>query len=107
MAVTVAFMLVCLATNAFEDLLAVAAFLYVANYMPTFAGFFVSRRREPLARRPFRVPWYPVVPGVALGGSVAFLIAAVVADPVHSTAALALVALSWPAYRLAARRGKE
>ena len=88
MAATVIFMVLCLTTNTFEDLLAVVAFLYVANYTLTFAGLFVSRHRDPLARRPFRVPWYPIVPGVALAGSVAFLIAAVVADPAHRAVAI-------------------
>ena len=107
MTATVIVMLVCLATNTFEALLAVVAFLYVANYALTFAGLFVSRRREPLARRPFRVPWYPFVPGVALAGSVAFMVAAVATDPMHSAVAISLVALSWPVYRFAARGGKE
>ena len=100
-------MLVCLATNTFDSLLAVVAFLYVANYALTFAGLFVSRRRAPLARRPFRVPGYPFVPGLALTGSVAFMIASVLTDPRHSAVAVALVALSWPVYRLAARTPKE
>ena len=96
-------MLVSIASNTFDDLLAIVAFLYVANYTLTFAGLFVSRRRFPLAKRPFRVPWYPFVPGLALAGSVAFMVAAVVTDPVHSAIANALVASSWPAYALAAR----
>ena len=104
---TAAFMLVCLATNTFDSLLAVVAFLYVANYALTFAGLFVSRRRAPLARRPFRVPGYPFVPGLALTGSVAFMIASVLTDPRHSAVAVSLVALSWPVYRLAARTPKE
>jgi APA family basic amino acid/polyamine antiporter len=104
---TAVVMLACIATNTFDELLAVVAFLYVANYALTFAGLFVSRRRAPLARRPFRVPWYPFVPGLALAGSVVFMVAAVVTDPGHSAVAGALVALSWPVYKLAARTGRE
>jgi basic amino acid/polyamine antiporter, APA family len=100
-------MLLAISSNTFDDLLAIAAFLYVANYALTFACLFVSRRRFPHARRPFRVPWYPFVPGLALAGSVAFMVAAVVTDPVHSAIAAALVALSWPAYALAARAPRE
>lgn len=100
-------MLLAIASDTFDALLAVAAFLYVANYGLTFASLFVSRRRFPLANRPFRVPWYPLVPGVALAGSLAFMIAAVMTDPAHSAIAVALVALSWPVYRLATRGSKE
>ena len=107
LAATVAVMLACLATNTFDTLLAVVAFLYVTNYALTFAGLFVSRRRVPLARRPFRVPLYPWIPGVALAGSIAFMIAALFTDPAHSAAAVALVALSWPLYRLAAGARSE
>ena len=107
LAATVAVMLACLATNTFDTLLAVVAFLYVTNYALTFAGLFVSRRRVPLARRPFRVPLYPWIPGVALAGSIAFMIAAIFTDPAHSAAAVALVALSWPLYRLAAGARSE
>ncbi|HWV95349.1 MAG TPA: APC family permease, partial [Vicinamibacterales bacterium] len=54
--------LVCIATNTFNTLLAMLAFLFVANYALVFSAFFVSRRRTPHASRPFRVPGYPFVP---------------------------------------------
>jgi basic amino acid/polyamine antiporter, APA family len=69
-----------------------------------FSSLFVSRRKAPHARRPFRVPGYPVVPGLALGGSLAFIVAAVLTDSTNSGIAVGLVVLSWPAYRLATRR---
>lgn len=94
----------CIATNTFDTVLALLAFLFVANYALTFVGFFVSRRRAPHARRPFRVPGYPVVPALALTGSLAFMLGAVLTDSTNSLIAIALVMLSWPAYRLATRR---
>jgi APA family basic amino acid/polyamine antiporter len=94
----------CIATNTFDTLLALLAFLFVANYALTFTALFVSRRRQPEARRPFRVPLYPLVPALALGGSVLFMIGAAWSDRGNSLLALALVALSWPLYRLMNRR---
>jgi amino acid transporter len=88
-----------IATNTFNRVLALLAFLFVANYALAFIGLFVSRRREPGAERPFRVPGYPVVPGVALAGSLAFLIAAIASDRVNSLVAISLVAASWPIHR--------
>jgi APA family basic amino acid/polyamine antiporter len=50
--------------------------------------------------RPFRVPGYPFVPGIALAGSLAFMVAAVLSDRTNSMLAVALLGISWPVYRL-------
>jgi APA family basic amino acid/polyamine antiporter len=96
--------LACIATNTFETVLAMLAFLFVASYALTFIAFFASRRRAPEATRPFRVPGYPFVPGLALAGSLAFMVAAVVGDRTNSVRALALLAITWPVYRLTRAR---
>ena len=87
-----------IATNTFDTVLALLAFFFVGNYALVFTSFFVLRRREPDAPRPFRVPAYPWVPGLALAGSIAFLVAAVWGDRSNSLLALALLGMSWPAY---------
>jgi APA family basic amino acid/polyamine antiporter len=91
---------VCIATNTFDTLLAMLAFLFVANYGLVFTAFFVSRHRTPDAARPFRVPGYPFIPGLALGGSLAFMVGAVLGDRANSMLAIALLVISWPVYRL-------
>ena len=91
---------VCIATNTFDTLLAMLAFLFVANYGLVFTAFFVSRHRTPEAARPFRVPGYPFIPGLALGGSLAFMVGAVLGDRANSMLAIALLVISWPVYRL-------
>ena len=96
--------LACIATNTFDTVLAMLAFLFVANYALTFIALFTSRKRAPDARRPFRVPAYPFVPAVALAGSLAFMVAAVVSDRANSMLSLALLAISWPVYRLVRAR---
>jgi APA family basic amino acid/polyamine antiporter len=92
--------LACIATNTFNTVLAMLAFLFVANYGLTFIALFASRRRWPDAPRPFRVPGYPFVPGLALTGSLAFMVAAVVSDRTNSMRSLALLGISWPVYLL-------
>jgi APA family basic amino acid/polyamine antiporter len=89
-----------IATNTFDSVLALLAFFFVANYALSFTSVFVLRRREPDTPRPFRVPGYPVTAGVALLGSVAFLIAAVASDRANSLIALALLGASLPVYLL-------
>lgn len=86
-------------TNTFNTVVAMLAFMFVANYAVTFTTFFVMRKRQPDAQRPFRVPLYPFVPALALIGSLAFIAAALVSDTTNSLYALALVGISWPIYR--------
>jgi basic amino acid/polyamine antiporter, APA family len=96
-----------IATNTFDTALALLAFFFVANYAICFAVVFVMRRREPDAPRPFRVPGYPWVPGLALAGSVAFLVGAVLGDRANSLRALGLLAASLPIYLVFRRRAQS
>jgi basic amino acid/polyamine antiporter, APA family len=87
-----------IATNSFDTALALLAFFFVANYALCFIAVFVLRFREPDAPRPFRIPLYPVVPALALGGSLAFLAASVLGDRTNSLWSLLLLAASLPVY---------
>jgi APA family basic amino acid/polyamine antiporter len=95
--------LTAIATNTIDTILATLAFMFVANYGLTFVALFALRRRAPDAPRPFRVPGYPFVPAIALAGSLAFLVGAVVSDRANSIRSLALLAISWPVYRIIRR----
>lgn len=90
-------------TGTFETVIALLAFVFVANYVLVFFSLFVQRRRAPELPRPFRVPGYPLVPAFALFGSVIFLLASIWSDPVHSLVAIGMIVVSWPIYRLARR----
>jgi APA family basic amino acid/polyamine antiporter len=92
-----------IATGAFNAIIAVLAFFFVANYVLAFASVFVLRRREPETPRPYRAWGYPWTTGAALLGSLAFLAGAVAGDTRSSVYALGLLAASVPAYLLAAR----
>ncbi len=85
-------------SNSFDAVLAILAFFMIATYGLALAAFFKLRWREPDAPRPFRVPGYPIVPGLALVGAAGFLVAASVGDPRNSAWAIGLVALSWPVF---------
>ena len=91
--VTIAFV----ATGTFNQVIALAAFFFVANYATSFLSVFWLRRIEPRTERPYRAWGYPVTTAIVLVGSVAFLIAAIVAEPRQSGYALLLLAVSYPA----------
>jgi APA family basic amino acid/polyamine antiporter len=100
-------MLLLIATNSFDTILALLAFFFVANYALSFASVFVLRRREPLTPRPFRAIGYPWTTGIALAGSIAFLAASVVGDPGGSVRSLLLLAASVPVFLLVRGRGSS
>ncbi|HEY7472172.1 MAG TPA: APC family permease [Gemmatimonadota bacterium] len=97
--------LLLIATNTFDTILALLAFFFVANYVLSFTSVFVLRRREPDTPRPFRAIGYPWTTGLALAGSIAFLVASFVGDPANSARSLLLLAASVPVFLLI--RGRE
>ncbi|HMD31501.1 MAG TPA: APC family permease, partial [Candidatus Acidoferrales bacterium] len=95
----------------FSALIEMMAYFFVANYAMSFLSLFILRRREPDAPRPYRAWGYPWTTGLALLGAVAFLVGSIVADITNTQAerhysiyALALLALSYPAFRLMRRK---
>lgn len=101
--VTTAVAIALIATGTFERLVAMAAFFLAANYTVSFLALIALRRREPDAPRTFRAWGYPWSAAIVLAGSLAFLIAALVADRVNAIAAIALLAAGL-AVRAAFRR---
>lgn len=94
--VTIAF----LASGTFNQIIAIAAFFFVASYTLSFAAVFVLRKREPDRRRPFRAFGHPWTTGFVLAGSLGFLGSAIVGDRRNSVVALAIVVVSYPVFRL-------
>jgi APA family basic amino acid/polyamine antiporter len=95
-------------TGTFNEVIAKLAFFFVANYTLSFVSLFVLRRRAPDAARPYRAWGHPLTTGLGLLASVAFLVGAVMVDLKNSLYALALLAITVPAFVLmrAARRSK-
>ena len=87
----------------FEKVITVVAFFFVANYSLSFISVFVLRRREPEKERPYRAWGYPWTTGVALIGSIGFLIGAIASDTRNSVYALAMLGVSYPLFRLVRR----
>jgi APA family basic amino acid/polyamine antiporter len=84
----------------FEKVITVLAFFFVANYTLSFISVFVLRRREPEKERPYRAWGYPWTTALALLGSVLFLVGGIASDTRNSLYALALLAVSYPLFRL-------
>ncbi len=87
----------------FAKVISVLAFFFVANYALSFISVFVLRWREPDKPRPYKAWGYPFTTGLALIGSVVFLIGAVASDlksgSRDSIYAVLLLATSYPVFR--------
>jgi basic amino acid/polyamine antiporter, APA family len=86
--------------GSFETVIAMLSFFFVANYTLTYTSLFVLRKKEPAMDRPYRAWGYPWTTGIALGGSVLFLIGSIVTDRDNAPWALAMLVLSYPVYRV-------
>jgi basic amino acid/polyamine antiporter, APA family len=87
----------------FGKVISILAFFFVANYALSFISVFVLRWREPEKPRPYRAWGYPLTTGLALIGSVVFLVGAVASDlksgSRDSIYAVLLLAASYPVFR--------
>ena len=64
------------------------------------AGVIVLRRKRPQLARPYRTPWYPVVPLIFIAGTLWVVGSALVARPVTTLGGIALTLLGLPVYAL-------
>ena len=87
-----------------EQLIAVAAVLYVLNYLSAYAAVVRLRRMEPSTLRPFKAWGYPWTTWIVLLGSATFLVATVSEDVHSGVFACVLLALAAPAYAWARHR---
>jgi APA family basic amino acid/polyamine antiporter len=91
---------VAFAIFSFDRVIAMLAFFFVTNYLLSFISLFLLRRREPDMPRPYRAWGYPWTTGLAVIGSVCFLIEAVREDRTNSVLTLVALACSYPVYRV-------
>lgn len=92
-------------TRTFEQL----ADTFVLSIWPFYglavAGLYRLRRTRPELPRPYRVPGYPIVPGIFLAAVVFLVGNAFVADPFWTSVTFAIVLAGLPVYLALFRRG--
>ncbi len=86
--------------GSFERVIAMLSFFFVANYTLSYASLFVLRRKEPQMPRPYRAWGYPWTTGIALIGSILFLVGSILTDRENAPLALGMLVLSYPLYRI-------
>ena len=91
-------------SGTFEQIIAIAAVLFLLNYVSAYTALFVLRRREPAMPRPYRAFGYPFTTAIVLLGCVLLWIAAILEDRWSGFFAGLLLIACTPAYAWIARR---
>ncbi|MBX9669888.1 MAG: APC family permease [Candidatus Obscuribacterales bacterium] len=89
--------------GSFERVIAMLSFFFVANYTLSYLSLFLLRKNEPNLDRPYRAWGYPWTTGIALIGSIIFLIGCMVTDRTNAPYALLMLIASYPVYLLLKR----
>ena len=58
----------------------------------------ILRKREPELKRPFKVPWYPIIPLISVIGGVFIVVSTIINQFVHSLIGIVLTLLGLPIY---------
>ena len=87
-----------------EMLLAISQFLAVTITILLVGSLFVLRRKEPDAPRPYRAWGYPFAPLLMLAIGVVLFFGYIYSNPYPSLYSIGLLLLSYPLFRLVARR---
>jgi APA family basic amino acid/polyamine antiporter len=67
-------------SGTFEQIVAIAAVLFLLCYVSTYVALFVLRRKEPATPRPYRAFGYPYTTVIVLGGCMLLWVAAIMED---------------------------
>lgn len=92
--------LVFILTGSFDQVIALLAFFFVANYTLSFTALFIMRAKGIGEADHYRAWGHPWTTALALLGSIAFLGGAIWSDPRNSAGAVIGLALSYPAFLL-------
>jgi len=88
----------------FEFLLLLSVFFYVPLYLALIAGVLILRKRDPDGERPYRAWGHPYSTIVCLVGWTIVTLFQAYAERETALYAVAMVAVSWPAYRYLTRK---
>lgn len=84
----------------------ISVFIIYIFYMMAFIGLFLLRKRNKGREREYSVPLYPVVPIVAILGSLFVIGSAIIYDPLSCLLSIAIVLIGLPVYWYLKRKDK-
>ncbi|MEL6592636.1 MAG: ethanolamine permease [Bacteroidota bacterium] len=96
--------IVALLTGKTGDIITIACMGALSMYLISLISLFVLRSREPEMERPFKVPLFPVLPGIAFAIAAVALVAIVYFNPMLAAIYGGIMLVSWGLYRLLIHR---
>ncbi|MDE1192484.1 MAG: APC family permease, partial [Arachidicoccus sp.] len=94
--------LLCL-SGKYGDLLDMVSFVVVLFYILTIIGIFILRKKRPDAARPYKAPFYPILPAIYILLGAAFCILLIFYKQHYVFGGLVIVAIGIPLYFIAVR----
>lgn len=67
----------------------------------------ILRKREPELRRPFKVPWYPIIPIISILGGIFIVVSTIINQFILSIIGIGLTLLGLPIYFYMQKKNKE
>lgn len=92
--------LIALFTSRTGDILLISVFGALVLYAVSAAAVIALRRREPELARPYRTPWYPVTPVIAIAISLVCLAAMAWSEPKLALVFVGIMAFAWLLFTL-------
>ncbi len=93
-------------TGTFEQLVIFSGFVLALSTAVTIGAVIVLRHREPALPRPYRVPFYPWTPGLAIAISLIVIGYSLIQRPLESVFGIGTILAGVPFYFLWTRRGQ-
>jgi ethanolamine permease len=92
--------LIALLSGRTDEIITIAVFGALALYIISMISFFVLRKKEPNMERPFKVPFYPIFPALALIIACISLLAMSYYNPLLAHIFFDILAWSFIGYKL-------
>lgn len=84
--------------GAFDTITNMLIFVIWSFYCMAFIAVFLLRRREPGLPRPYKVPLYPFIPGIALIAGIFVLVNTLITQPILAFIGIAITLAGTPIY---------
>jgi APA family basic amino acid/polyamine antiporter len=93
-------------SGSFETLTNLAVFVMWIFFVMAVAGIFILRSKHKNIERPYKVPFYPIVPLIGIAGGVYILISTLINDTNYALYGIGITLLGLPVYIYISRKNK-
>jgi APA family basic amino acid/polyamine antiporter len=93
-------------SGSFETLTNLAVFVMWIFFVMAVAGIFILRSKHKNIERPYKVPFYPIVPLIGIAGGVYILISTLITDTNYALYGIGITLLGLPVYIYISRKNK-